>query len=188
MDIERLGNGLAFLKEAERLKSVLRTAYTTTGRQEDTAAHTWRLCLMAMTFERELAPLDMTRVLKICVLHDLGEAIHGDQPAIAQNADKNTQERLDLLIVMAPLDEALKAEFLSLWEDYEKGTSREARLVKGLDKLETILQHSQGDNPADFDYAFNLTYGRDQTDAEPVLTMLRTLIDGEMQRRIDQGQ
>ncbi|GHC23456.1 hypothetical protein GCM10010082_14660 [Kushneria pakistanensis] len=49
MDIERLGNGLAFLKEAERLKSVLRTAYTTTGWQEDTAAHTWRLCLMAMT-------------------------------------------------------------------------------------------------------------------------------------------
>ncbi|WP_245977622.1 HD domain-containing protein [Kushneria sinocarnis] len=51
---------------------------TTTGRQEDTAAHTWRLCLMAMTFERELAPLDMTRILEFCVLHDLGEAIHGD--------------------------------------------------------------------------------------------------------------
>ena len=89
---------------------------------------------------------------------------------------------------MAPLDEALRLEFLSLWEDYEQGTSREARLVKGLDKLETILQHSQGANPPDFDYAFNLTYGLEQTDAEPVLTMLRTLVDGETQRRIDHGQ
>nr|WP_229819654.1 HD domain-containing protein [Kushneria pakistanensis] len=53
--------------------------------------------------ERELAPLDMSRVLKLCVLHDLGEAIHGNQPAIAQDADKNTQERLDLLTMLRTL-------------------------------------------------------------------------------------
>ena len=55
----------------------------------------------------------------------------------------------------------------------------EARAVKALDKLETIIQHNQGANPPDFDYAFNLHYGRSHTDAasEPVLAEIRALVD-----------
>ena len=58
MDTSELEGCLAFLREAERLKSVLRSGHTSTGRPESTAEHTWRLCLMAMLFEREFQGLD----------------------------------------------------------------------------------------------------------------------------------
>jgi len=54
--------------------------------------------------------------------------------------------------------------------------------VKALDKLETILQHTQGLNPADFDYEFNLGYGRRYTDATPFLAALREVLDDETRR------
>jgi putative hydrolase of HD superfamily len=59
---------LDFLRECERMKNVLRSGHTSTGRPESTAEHTWRLCLMAMLFERELQGLDFGKLLKLCVV------------------------------------------------------------------------------------------------------------------------
>ncbi len=176
---------LTFLREAERLKSVLRSAYTSTGAQESTAAHSWRLCLMAMVFESEFAALNMGKLLKLCVLHDLGEALHGDVPAILQhqNPNKSAIERADLQTLMQTLPPPLFAEFMGLWEEYENASSAEARIVKGLDKLETILQHNQGINPPGFDYAFNLGYGQKYMDAHPLLLQIRALLDADTQGR-----
>src|ERR1051325_379497 len=67
----------------------------------------------------------------------------------------------------------------SLWDEYEAATSVEARIAKALDKLETILQHTQGQNPAEFDYGFNLGYGRHFTAGHPVIVRLRELLDEE---------
>ena len=72
----------------------------------------------------------------------------------------NARER-DLLQLARSLDPAARERLLALWDEYEAAATPEARAVKALDKMETILQHSQGDNPPDFDYGFNLTYGRD---------------------------
>jgi putative hydrolase of HD superfamily len=178
---------IAFIQQAEALKNVLRSAHTSTGRRESTAEHTWRLCLMAMVFADELGSVDLARLLELCVVHDLGEALHGDIPATAQHpaSDKSERERRDLLQLTQPLPSALQARFLTLWEDYEFGRSREARLVKALDKLETIIQHNQGANPAGFDYAFNLTYGRSHTAAEPLMAAIRNIVDVDTQRRAD---
>lgn len=189
MNIEKLKGKLAFLREAEQLKDVLRSGYTSSGRAESTAEHSWRLCLMAMAFEEELAGLDLLKVLKLCVVHDLGEAIHGDIPAVSQGAhpDKSERERNDLLTLMAPLGNdgsKLRGELLSLWEEYEAAASPEAKAVKALDKLETILQHNQGANPEDFDYAFNLGYGRKHTGTTPLFSALRELVDDDTRRRI----
>ncbi len=179
MNPEKIRARLAFLEEAEKLKSVLRSAHASSGRHESTAEHSWRLCLMALTFEDELAGLDMTKVLKMCVIHDLGEAIHGDIPAVStdRHAEKAGQEREDLLLLMDSLDEPLKHSILALWEDYENAVSPEAKAVKALDKLETILQHNQGKNPSDFDYRFNLSYGRDHTDKIPLFAAIRKILD-----------
>lgn len=186
-----LAGCLAFIRAAEALKDTLRSAHTSQGRHESTAEHTWRLCLMAMVFGPALGPpdraLDMARLLKICIVHDLGEAISGDIPAVlqaqlaAQAFDKSERERADLLTLMAPLPEALRAEFLDLWEDYEHARSAEARAVKALDKLETIVQHNQGANPADFDYAFNLQYGERHTRGHPLLERIRAAVDADTQ-------
>ena len=144
MNIEKLQNRLDFLRQAEQLKSVLRSAHTSSGRAESTAEHTWRLCLMAITFADELGDLDLLKVLKMCLVHDLGEAISGDVPAVSKQGfpDKSQQERDDLLQLMASLDAPLREEIMGLWEDYEAATSAEAQAVKALDKLETLLQLS----------------------------------------------
>lgn len=183
MDDAAIRSRLAFLREAEKLKSTLRSGHTSSGRRESTAEHSWRLCLLAMVFADAFPHLDSAKVLKLCVLHDLGEAVGGDIPATERHRfpDKAQQERQDFLRLIVPLPEAVRAEFLALWDEYENRASEEARLVKALDKLETILQHNQGKNPEDFDYAFNLGYGRDYMDVHPLITRLRALLDEETQ-------
>ena len=85
--MEKLERYLRFIREAERLKDVLRTAHTSTGRHESTAEHSWRLALLAAVLTGERPRLDMQRVLLMCLVHDLGEAYDGDIPAVAQMAD-----------------------------------------------------------------------------------------------------
>lgn len=186
MDSVTIQSRLAFLRAAEALKNVMRSSRTSAGRQESTAEHTWRLCLMALSFGDALAGLDMLKILKLCIAHDLGEAIGGDIPAVAQvdRAGKSAQERRDMAQLTAVLDAPLRAEMLALWEEYELAASPEARAVKALDKLETILQHTQGDNPPGFDYAFNLGYGRKYTDAHPLFAAIREELDGATRARM----
>ncbi|MFJ2478822.1 HD domain-containing protein [Pseudomonas sp. NPDC087598] len=179
MDIEKIKGRLEFLRETEKLKDVLRSAHTSSGRTESTAEHSWRLCLMAVVFDDYLTGLDKLKMLKMCVIHDLGEAISGDIPAVHKDSfpDKSEQERRDLVLLTNALDEPIKTEILALWDDYESASSPEAIAVKALDKLETMLQHNQGKNPPDFDYEFNLAYGKKYTDAAPLFEALRNIID-----------
>ncbi|MEO3413742.1 HD domain-containing protein [Roseovarius sp. CAU 1744] len=176
---------LEFLEAAGALKDVMRSGFTIAGRPEDTAAHTWRLCLWVLVFEDQLDGADILRLLKICLLHDLGEAISGDIPAPLQQGDKSADERADLMRLLGPLPPDLRARFASLWEEYTAAASTEAQIAKGLDKLETILQHTQGRNPPGFDHAFNLDYGRGRTDAHPLLSALREIVDRKTMSCID---
>lgn len=179
---------LAFLREAERLKTVRRSGWTSAGDAESVAEHTWRLCLMALVLYGQDASVDLGRLLRICLVHDLGEAIGGDIPAPEQRGSKSAEERGDLLKLLAPLPASIREDIVSLWDDYESGGSREARLAKGLDKLETILQHTQGQNPADFDYRFNLAYGRGHTAHDPLLAEIRERLDAETVRRAEEAE
>lgn len=187
MTTHEIKKRLDFLREASKLKDVLRRAFTLGGQAESTAEHTWGLCLLVITFADQLEGIDLLRLLKICILHDLGEAIHGDIPAISVEAssNKSQQEREDLLTVMAPLPEHLKEEFLELWDEYENASSPEARMAKAFDKLETISQHNTGINPPDFDHEFNLTYGRRYTDHSALTRAIRDVIDSETMRNAE---
>jgi putative hydrolase of HD superfamily len=184
---------LDFLRSAEQLKSTLRSCYASTGRQESAAEHSWRLALMAMLLRHEFPDVDAEKVLRMCLIHDLGEAIGGDIPAPEQarrresglSAGKAEQERRDLVTLLEPLPPGLQLEITSLWDEYEAAATPEARLVKALDKLETILQHNQGKNPAGFNYAFNLEYGRQYTGGHPVIVRLRALLDEETALRAE---
>ena len=183
--MDNIAGTLAFLREAERLKDVLRSGRTSQGRRESTAEHTWRLCLMAMVFADGLDGVDVARLLKICLVHDLGEALGGDVPAVLQvaGAGKAEWERADLVTLTASLPSSRRDKILALWDEYEAAVTPEAVLAKGLDKLETILQHNQGANPDGFDYAFNLGYGRAHTERHPLLAAVRGMLDEETRRR-----
>ncbi|MGF1735460.1 HD domain-containing protein [Photobacterium satsumensis] len=179
MQLEEINGILDFLRQAEQLKDTLRSAHTTQGRKESTAEHTWRLCLMAMLFEQAMPEIDHAKLMQMCVIHDLGEAISGDIAAVDQdpNIDKSHQERLDLQTLIAPLSDSMQQHILTLWDEYEQAQTPEAKVAKGLDKLETLIQHNQGLNPDDFDYAFNLHYGKKYTDQHPLLVAIRAIVD-----------
>jgi len=189
MNIDNALGILQFLRDAERLKNVYRTSWTSGGQPESTASHTWRLCLMVLVLESEFPDINMARLLKMCIIHDLGEAIGGDIPAIYQSNEtpKAHQERKDLLTLLQPLPDIVKDEIVLLWDEYEEASSLEARIAKALDKLETLLQHNQGANPPDFDYAFNIQYGKRFTDAIPFAAELRAIIDEETKKNAAQS-
>jgi len=176
---------LEFIRAAEALKHTTRIAWTSTGQQESVASHTWRLCLLAMVVAPRFPGVDVGKLLRICIVHDLGEAINGDISAKLQAdlPDKSVQERRDLLQLTTPLPSSVRDEIVALWDEYEQAASLEARIAKGLDKLETILQHNQGAMPDDFDFRFNLEYGAKYTNDDPVLRTIRAVLDDETERR-----
>ena len=182
---EDLDGVLAFLRAAERLKNVTRSAWSSDGRAESVAEHSWRLCLMAMVLHPAFPEVDFARLIRICIVHDLGEAIGGDIPAPQQaaRAPKAETERADLLTLVEPLPAAQRAEVVALCDEYEAAATPEARLAKALDKLETIMQHNQGRNPDGFDYRFNLRYGRRFTADDPTIAAIRAILDEETEAR-----
>lgn len=184
---EELEGILSFLRATEELKNTLRSSRTSNGRHESTAEHTWRLCLIVLLFEKQYPELNILKLLKICVIHDLGEAISGDIAAVDQveGVDKGANERRDLQVLIQPLPERLRVEILELWDDYENVSSEEAKLAKAFDKIETILQHTQGKNPEDFNYKFNLTYGKKYTDYDALTSAIRALIDKDTKALAD---
>ena len=127
--MEKLERYLQFMREAERLKNVLRSARTSTGRHESTAEHTWRLALLALVLADEKPELDLPRVLAMCLVHDLGEAYEGDIPAVAQcdPASKAAAElaAMERLTPLLPAEAA--ARIRTLWEEYEACATPEAR-------------------------------------------------------------
>jgi len=190
MHSSELAGILDFLRSAERLKVTRRSAYTSEGKPESVAEHTWRLCLMALVLAGRLPEVDFSKLIKICIIHDLGEAIGGDIPAPRQDAvaGKSAQERNDLLQLLMPLPTSLQEEITGLWDEYEAARSPEAKLAKALDKLETILQHNQGRNPADFNYRFNLEYGRRFTEEPEWVAQIRTVLDRETEHRAGEAE
>ena len=176
--MDTLKKQITFIQETEGLKSVLREAWTAAGRPESTAEHSWRLALLAGL----LAPsfdVNTEKVLMMCLIHDLGERYMGDISA-TKNTDehaKHAAEEQDIKKLLSLLPKEQAQSLLALWKEYNANETPEAQLVKALDKAETILQHNQGKNPPDFDYAFNLEYGKSYFQHHPLLQELRQMLD-----------
>jgi putative hydrolase of HD superfamily len=189
MNDHEIEGTIAFLSLAELLKDTLRNGRTAAGRTESTAEHSWRLCLMALVLGEDLG-VDVGRLLRICLVHDLAEALTGDLPAPSPRlaGQKTAREREALATLTTTLPTRPRQMILDLWEEYETGATREGRLAKGLDKLETILQHAQGQNPPGFDLAYNLRYGRSETDVHPLLAAIRARLDAATRARLTEDE
>lgn len=176
-----LSGRLAFLRAAEALKDTLRSGFTAGGRPESTAEHTWRLLLWVEVLADLVPELDRLKLMRLALVHDLAEAVSGDIPAPNQHPDqdKSALERRDLALLTQALPSQQSQAIRDLWEEYEAAQTPEAVFIKGLDKLETLMQHTQGANPANFDYRFNLDYGRKATDRHPLIARLRQTLDAE---------
>lgn len=179
--MEQFRNIISFIKELERLKINTRTAWTSSGRQESIAEHSWRLSLFLIVLEDYFPDMDFNKVLRMSLIHDLGEAYEGDTSAkfAIHSEEKLKIEEEAIIKITAPLPSKLQQQFLALCREYNQGETREAKLVKALDKIETIIQHNQGANPADFDYQFNLDYGKKYSHFDPIIQLIRELADKE---------
>lgn len=189
-NIHEYRNLIAFVKELENLKDMTRTAWTKEGRRESVAEHSWRLTVFAMALENDFPDIDFNKVLRLCLVHDLGEAYEGDVSAIiaVDPEDKLKKEEAALFRLTAPLPESVQNTFRNLWREYTSGATNEAKLVKALDKMETIIQHNQGSNPLDFDYEFNLKYGKEYSLYHPVITAIREIIDRETESKLKRNE
>jgi len=164
MEIRRL---LDFLKTAEQLKCNTRHSYTSSGRLESVAEHSWRLALMAMLVGDEFPEMDMDKVIKMCLIHDMGEAITGDIPAFEKTDKDRKVENKKVEQLTDILPEPVRAEWKALFEEMEAMETQEARLYKSLDKLEALCYHVKA----------NSLCGLGQTAPNPVLSTLRYFRD-----------
>ena len=146
MEIGRL---LDFLKTAEQLKCNTRHSYTSSGRLESVAEHSWRLALMAMLVGDEFPELDLDKVIKMCLIHDMGEAITGDIPAFEKTDKDRKVENKKVEQLTDILPEPVRAEWKALFEEMEAMETQEARLYKSLDKLEALIHHNEAVAVAD---------------------------------------
>jgi putative hydrolase of HD superfamily len=147
--VERLAAQVGFLLEVDRLKSVLRRGYVADGsRRENTAEHSWTLALMALVLAEHAAePVDTATVVRMVVIHDIVEVDAGDTYIYDQAGRAGEIEReqraAERLFGLLPADQG--AELRSLWDEFEAGTSPEARFARSLDRFAGfLLNHASG--------------------------------------------
>lgn len=175
---------------AERLKCNLRHSWTSSGRQESVAEHSWRLALLAALVAGEFPGIDLKILLLLCLFHDMGEAFTGDIPAFEKTAAHEAVEETAVEAWLASLPADVRPWLRDLWREYEAQETREARLVKALDKMETLIQHNEAaiDTWLPVEYELNFTYGQAQTDGDPYLRALRAAVNQVTREKIDQAR
>lgn len=150
MTLDRLSDQISFILEIDKLKSVLRRSYiTNTDRRENSAEHSWHLAMMAITLgEHSNESIDINRVIKMTLLHDIVEVDAGDTYCYDNEAlvEKERKEGLaaDRLFGLLPPDQGL--ELRALWEEFEARKTPEAKFACALDRLMPLMHnfHTKG--------------------------------------------
>ena len=177
---------LRVLHTAERLKDETRHCYTSGGRRERVAEHSWRLALTALFLRDEFPALDMDRVIRMCLIHDLGECFIGDIPSFLKSGGDEERERSALETWVASLPAPYSVELKTLYAEMDALETDEARLYKALDKLEAVIQHNESDIATWLprEYELNLTYADENVAFSDYLKRLREEIRRETRDKI----
>lgn len=137
---------VVFLREVDRLKSVLRmTTIGDRSRRENSAEHSWHIALMALTLSGHApAGVDVGRVIRMLLIHDLVEIDAGDTFAFdaAANHDKADRERAAADRLFGLIADGPGPEFRHLWEEFEAGDTPDARMANALDRFAALLQNT----------------------------------------------
>lgn len=177
------------LHVAERLKDETRHCYTSGGRHESVAEHSWRMALMAYWVSDEFPELDINKVIKMSLIHDLGECFTGDIPSFDKTSQDEEREEGQLSKWVNQLPEPFRTEMTALYREMDARQTPEAKLYKALDNLEAIIQHNESDLSTwvEREYSLNLTYGDDKVAFSDYLKGLREEIRSDTKQKLLQG-
>lgn len=172
---------LAALHTAEKLKDTTRHCYTSGGRHESVAEHSWRIALMAFFLRDAFPEADMDKVARMCLIHDLGECFTGDIPAFDKTAQDESREEQLLDRWVSSLPSPCREEMRMLYSEMAALKTQEAKIYKALDKLEAVISHNESDISTweDHEYDLQLTYGEQNVAFSPYLTALRQAVRQE---------
>lgn len=183
MEIKEL---LSALHIAEKLKNTTRHSYTSGGRHESVAEHTFRTALMAYFMKDEFLDVDIDKVIKMCLIHDLGEAFTGDIPSFNKTKADEENEKEQLYSWVDELPEPFRTEMRELYEEMEALSTAESKLYKALDGLEAVISHNEASLStwSSNEYELNLVYAQDKCRFSPYLMELRQELKEESEKKI----
>ena len=166
MQTENLLKQVAFIKEIDKLKYIQRkTKLFNSDRPENDAEHSWHLAMMTIVLaEHSDTPIDVLKVLKMVLIHDIVEIDAGD--TFIYDATKNhTNTHEELLAAkrifgLLPTEQA--EEFIAVWEEFEAGKTDEAKFARSMDRFEPLLQNAsnQGGTWAEFKVPYQKVYDK----------------------------
>ena len=176
---------LDFLKIAERLKCNTRHSYTSSGRHESVAEHSWRLTMMAYFMQDEFPEADIDKVIKMCIFHDMGEAITGDIPAFEKTTADSEHENSVMDELLDTLPEPYKTDLKELFAEMEALETLEAKIYKALDKLEALIQHNEADLSTwiPLEYDLQMTYGTKECSFSGYMKSLRDMVREDSRKK-----
>ncbi len=156
-------NFIDFLGVIEKLKCNTRHSWTSSGRQESVAEHSFRLAVMAMLCKDEYPELDINKVIKMCLVHDFGEAVTGDVPSFYKTNKNENEENDAIAYLLSLLPDTLKKELSDLFFEMNELKTPEAKLYKALDNTEAVISHNEADISTwlPLELELNLTYGEE---------------------------
>lgn len=181
---------LQVLHMAEQLKQTPRHCWTSDGSRETVAAHSWRTALAAWFLQDVFPEVEISRVIVMCLIHDLGETFTGDIPAFEKTAADGQKEERCLLAWVDGLPSPYDGYLRDLYREMEAQETAEAKLYRALDKLEALVQHNESDTATwlPLEYQLNRTYGNEQVAWSPYLQQLRQLLLAETEQKIAEAK
>ena len=179
---------LEALQIAERLKDATRHCYTKNGRHESVAEHSWMMTLMAYFMKDEFPEVDMDKVVRMCIIHDLGECFTGDIPTFDKTAVHEENEETLLYSWVRTLPENYANEMIALYEEMAERKTIESKIYKVIDGLEALIQHNISDLSTWIpkEYELNKTYADDKVAFSEYLTELREEIRKDTMKKIEE--
>lgn len=178
------------LTVAERLKDVTRHCYTSGGRHESVAEHCWMMTLMAFLMKEHFPEADMDKVIRMCIIHDLGEAFTGDIPVFNKTAADEEKEEKLLYTWVRSLPKEKADEMLALYEEMDARQTLEAKIYKCIDGLEAVVQHNLSDISTWLpnEYELNQTYAWDRVGFSEYLMALREEMRKDTVKKIEENK
>ena len=183
-------NYINFLNKIEKLKCNTRHSWTSSGRRESVAEHSWRLSVMAMLCADEYPEVDINKVIKMCLIHDFGEAVTGDIPAFVKTETDEAEEEKAVQSILSMLPDDYRNELTELFAEMNELKTDEAKLFKALDNLEAVLSHNEADISTWLprEYEENLTYGTQNCEWSQWTKRLREELKKDSERKIEENK